>query len=246
MQRHWTLALAITFLPPVAWGAERTDEARLLIDRMSAQYESMRTGVSMRAEVWKRTSLLETTRESRRKYRFVLRGGDLRTDLFGGGAAVITRMRKGGMVLLYSSLLNRYAGHGENDPAAGDTPFVLDQFRITFFDRFAHLARANPRITGVKEESVKAGRERKTCLRIGIRAAEGVSPEWKGGVWVERTTALVWRATMSVRDREGVLIEEDVRLEDIRSGGNVGVEELNWRPPDGTLRIPKWEHTLPY
>lgn len=217
-----------------------------LLARMSAVYADMQPSYMMHAEIWRRTSFGEQWREGRRRYRIVQKGAAMRLDLLGAESPIITRMRRpNGNVLMYTSAFRKYSEQPGTHSSAGPVLEVLERFRITLHARFADLAATEPVIRAAKPAQIKVGASKKDCLRIAFKTPSGLRRGWSGTVWIDRDSAVVWRATMFAQNEHSEIIEEDITWQKIVTGEAVSAEEFDWNPPPGTERIVQFPYRLP-
>ena len=234
----FALAIALMAVPSGAQLPADAVSAREVIAPMSALYRAMQPSMMVRGLIDRRTSRGERSQETKREYRLLQGGGAVRADVCGTSrsqsCAIYIRRRE--EVVLFLPESREFAVLKKTDPAADAIQAALGRVQIALYGRFVDLAATNYRITGVKEAELKIGGQKKRCYHIKLKPGEGEKSTWTAELWIEKDSALVWRATL-VRQDEGERLEETVTWLEIKSGSDVPIAELEWRPPADAKRF---------
>lgn len=226
--------------------------ARELLATTARVYQQMESGFVMKAEIWLRQMDPKAQglvgRETRRRYRLIHSEEGFRVDLLGRRAdEVIARAWRRGMVALWVSgeATRLWAEAPETDPATAETRRVLSERRDTLYTRFASLENTQPQIVSARPSRCKVSGESRTCCKIELSSRPGSRSHWRGALWIDPRTGLVWRATLLAITGEGYTVEEEVTWLEIRRTPEVGPSDLDLAPPPSLPRALRFEDRFP-
>ncbi|MFN7925592.1 MAG: hypothetical protein U0Q16_36165 [Bryobacteraceae bacterium] len=226
---RYRLTLTALAGPAVAQSPAGTPQE--LLARMGQTYAAFDSTCQMRAEVSRHTVAGGMTRDTKRDFRFYQKGSALRLESGPPKDALVLLRRADGGIVEHSRNANLFAVREPGAQTAAEA--TLLRCRNILQRRFAGLAATEPTITSAKEEEFRHGKERRNCLRIGLKGST-----WTATIWVERSSALVWHSTMRAQ-REAGLDEEEITWFEIEDGKGLPPDMFEFEPPHGAKRVPR-------